>query len=340
MAKALKSIFILFCFVGVSVAGMAKAKVRVGYSPVASTAGIFIAQDRGYFRQEGLDVELIPFRSSGAPMTALLANDQLDVGAGNITAGLWNSSDEAKAIRIVADKGSLEKDHSYIALLVRSDLVKSGRYKSFKDLKGFRMALTALTGVSQQIATERFLKAGGLKLSDVRFVKMSYADMNIALKTKDIDATVQLEPYVTRAVMDGCAINVGGVYDVYPGQVSAAIFYANAFAEKRHDDAVHFMTAYLKGVRDYRKAFDQGIDRREITAILKKYTLVKDDNLWAKMISVGLNPNGYVNEAALKSDVQWYVKKGYVKSHPDLGHLVDNRFVREALVPLDKDVQK
>jgi len=307
----------------------ATEKVKVGYSPVVSTAGIFIAQDRGYFKELGLDVELVPFNSSSAPMNILLAKGTLDVGAGNITAGLFNADNAGARIRIVADKGHVEKNHSYLALLVRADHVASGRYKSLKDLKGFKFGLTALGGVSQEIATERFLKAGGLTLKDIQFEKMSYAEMNLALKNRSLDAAVQLEPFVTHAATSGTARMIAPLYDVYPDQVSAALFYSDAFAGRK-DAAVRFLAAYLKGVRDYRAAMSGGRNRKEIVSILKRYTSIDSDEVWEKMIPVGLDPEGRINTDALKSDLEWYAGKDYISKVPDLSRIIDNTFRIEA----------
>ena len=189
----------------VSASGFA-APVKVGYSTVISTAGYFIALERGYFKEYGLEIEGTPFRGSTAAMNALLAKGQLDVGGGNITAGLWNANGENEQIKLVADKGTVSKGHEYIALLVRADLVKEGRFKSLKDLKGMKMAFTALGGTSQEIVTERFLKKAGLEPKDVTYVKLPYADMNAAFRTKQLDATMQVEPYVTIAEMEGIAV--------------------------------------------------------------------------------------------------------------------------------------
>jgi NitT/TauT family transport system substrate-binding protein len=307
--------------------------IHVGISPVISSAGVFIAQERGYFKEYGLTVELSIFRSSGAEMTALLSTGAIDVGGGNITAGLWNAKNSGVDIHLVADKGHVNTGKSYLALLVASDHVKSGRYKGYRDLKGFKMGLTAL-GVSQEIVTERFLRAAGLTLSDVTFVKMPYSEMNLALKTKMIDATVQLEPFVTQAVMDGSAVNVASVSEVYPEQPSAGIFYSPKFTKLRNHEAVLFMAAYLRGVRDYVGAFSEKGDlteRKKIIDILKKYTDILSDDVWSKMIPVGLNPDGLINKEGLKSDLNWYFSNRFLDALPKGDAVVDNSFVDAAI---------
>ena len=310
--------------------------IKVGASPVVSSSGIFIAQEKGYFKERGLDVEVIPFRKSGAPMTVLLAKGDLDIGGGNLSTGLWNAINKGLDIRLVADKGHIEKDSSYIVLLVRSEHVKSGRYKSFKDLKGFKMGLTSLGGVSQQIAAERFLKKGNLKLSDVEFMKMSYSEMNVALEQGFIDATIQLEPYVAKAVLDGVAVKVAEVYEVYPDQQSAAIFFGPGFIKRGHEDGVKFMEAYILGIRDYRNAFLHGVETQETIEMLMKYIKIQDQKIWESMIPIGLNPNGYIRDKELINDIKWYKAQDYIQKLPDFKTVIDHSYVDGALKNIGK----
>lgn len=313
------------------------ATVKVGYSPVLSTAGYFIALERGYFKEYGLEIEGTPFRASSAPMNALLAKGELDVGGGNITAGLWNANGDSQAIKVVADKGTVSKGHDYIALLVRSDLLKSGRYKSLKDLKGLKMAFTATGGTSQEIAAERFLKKAGLEPKDVTYLKMPYADMNAAFRTKDLDATIQLEPYITIAEQEGIAVNKGSVYEIYPDQPSAALFFSAKFAKERGEDGTKFMAAYLKGVRDYLDAFGKDKkDRKAIIEILNKHTEKLSDEVWDKMKPVGLNPDGYLDVKRMKEDLAWFQSHKYVEKVLEMDQLVDHSFVDQALKLIGK----
>ena len=313
------------------------ATVKVGYSPVLSTAGYFIALEKGYFKEYGLEIEGTPFRASSAPMNALLAKGELDVGGGNITAGLWNANGDSKSIRVVADKGTVSKGHDYLALLVRADHVKSGRYKTLKDLKGMKMAFTAAGGTSQEIAAERFLKKAGLTPKDVTYLKMPYADMNAAFRAGELDATIQLEPYVTIAEQEGIAVNKGSVYEVYPDQPSAALFYSSKFATERPEEAAKFMAAYLRGVRDYNDAFGaKKKDQAAIIEILNKHTEKLPPEVWAKMKPVGLNPDGYLDKKRMKEDVDWFVGHKYVEKTLGLDELVDHTFVDKALQLIGK----
>jgi NitT/TauT family transport system substrate-binding protein len=304
--------------------------VPVGISPVMSSAAMFIAKEKGYFEEQGINVIINPFKASGAKMVPFLATGQLFVAGGNINAGMYNAIANDIPIKIVSDKGTVSPGHGYLALIVRKDHVDSGRYKSFKDLKGMSMAVTA-NGVSQQIVTEMYLKQAGLSLEDIDLKFLAYADINIALANKSLDASVQIEPMVAAAVEKDIAVRVAGDDEIYPNQQSAAIFYSPIFMEKHPEQAKGFMVAYVKGLRDYNDAFEKNKGKDEIINILTKHTKIKDAAIYSKVVPVGLSPDGMVNMLSLKQDAQWYHEKGYVKALPDIDNIVDLSYAKHAV---------
>lgn len=316
-----------------STAFSAPAKIKVGSSPVISSAGIYLADAKGFFKEQNLDVEVIDVANSGAPMTLLLAKGELDVGGGNLTSGLFSAVAEGKDVKLVADKGHLSKDADYIVLLVRKDHVDSGRFKTLKDLKGFKMGLTALDGVSQQILADKFLAKAGLSDKDVSFVKLSYAEMNAALKSKDIDATIQLEPFVAQAEIAGFAKVVARGSDVYPTQQSAALLFSPSFLKNR-DQAVKFMTAYLKGVRLYNRSVNDKKIAADVGAILQKRLKI-DPAVYDKMTPVGLTNDGALDVKSLDADLNWYLTKGYLKTELKAASVVDDTIAKDAVKRLD-----
>lgn len=304
--------------------------VPIGISPVMSSAAMFIAKERGYFKEQGINPIINPFKASGAKMVPFLATGQLMVAGGNVNAGMYNAIANDIPIKIVTDKGTVTPDHGYLALIVRKDHVDSGRYKSFKDLKGMRMAVTA-KGVSQQIVTEMYLKKVGLSLKDIELKFLGYSDINIALANKSIDASIQIEPLVAAAIDKGIAVRVAGDDEIYPNQQSAVIYYSPIFMEKYPEQAKGFMVAYVKGLRDYNDAFEKNKGKDEIIKILTKHTKIKDAAIYGKVVPVGLSPDGMVNVLSLKQDAQWYHEKGYVKKLPDVDKIVDLSYARHAV---------
>src|SRR5712692_9938631 len=166
--------------------------VRVGTSNSSSDVAFFIADKKGYFKQEGLSITLTPF-DSAARMVAPLGADQLDVGGGAPSAGLYNAVARGINIKIVADKGSSPPGYGYNPLLVRKDLVDSGKFKNFKDLKGLKVAAAAM-GTSPDAILNEALKKGGLKYSDVEVVYMGFPQHVLALQNGEIGRAHVLTP--------------------------------------------------------------------------------------------------------------------------------------------------
>ena len=315
--------------VSVAAQGDKLDKVIIGSSPVLSSAGIFIAMERGYFKEENIDPDTTTFASSGVQMLPSLIKGDLMVGGGNINAGLYNAFNDGHGVRIVADKGTVSKDCGYLALVAALKNVPDNDPAKFKIKKGYVMALTA-KGVSQEIVTERWVRKFGLELSDIRLVTMPYGAFVPALANGSLDATVQIEPHVARAVEEKAAIRIAGDDEVYPEQQSAAIFFSEDFVEKHKDLAQRWMNAYLRGLRDYNDAFFHGKDFEKIVKILVKWTKVKDPELYKKMVPVGLSPDGSLNIESLKNDANWLHEKGYVKKPVNINSIVDTSFIENA----------
>lgn len=304
--------------------------VPIGISPVMSSAAMFIAKERGYFKEQGINPVINPFKASGAKMVPFLATGQLFVGGGNVNAGMYNAISHDIPIKIVTDKGTVTPGHGYLALIVRKDHIDSGRYKNYKDLKGMKMAVTA-KGVSQEIVTEMYLKKAGLSLKDIELKYLGYSDINIALANKSIDASIQIEPLVAKAVDKGIAVRVAGDDEIYPNQQSAVIYYSPVFMEKHPKEAEGFMVAYVKGLRDYNDAFEKGKGKDAIIKILTTHTRIKDAAIYDKVAPVGLDPDGMVNVSSLKQDAKWFHQKGYVKKLPDVDKIVDLSYAKKAV---------
>lgn len=304
-------------------------RVVIGSSPVISSSGIFIAIERGYFAAEGIEPDTTTFTSSGAQLLPSLIRGDLDVGGGNINSGLYNAFNDGHQIRIVADKGTVSKDKGYLALVAAKKNVPDGDPTKFKIEKGYTMAVTA-RGVSQEIVTERWVQHYGLELSDIKLVTMPYGAFVPALANGSLDATVEIEPHVARAVATGAAIRIAGDDVVYPDQQSAAIFFSENFATKKKDLAQRWMNAYIRGLRDYNDAFVYGKDFDEIVKILIKWTSVKEPDLYKQMWPVGLDPNGMMNLQSLRDDAKWLHEKGYIKDPPQVDGIVDTSFIEEA----------
>ncbi|HWR31279.1 MAG TPA: ABC transporter substrate-binding protein [Negativicutes bacterium] len=310
------------------------AKVKVGTIRAISDAPIFIALEKGYFKEQNLDVEAVSF-GSGADMIAPLSAGQLDAGAGTPSAGLYNAIARGFDLQIVADKGRVGKNSDYIAILVRKDLSESGAIKTYADLKGKKIAVSNLGG-SNAVELGAALQKAGLTLKDVEPVEMSFPNMGIALANKSIDAAVVAEPNLIKFVEAGYAVRWKGVYELVPDQQAAVLLYAAKFAKDSPDVATRFMVAYLKGIRDYNDAFFNNKGYDEVVAILTKHTSVKDAAVYKKMAPAGFDSDGKVNLASLQSDYNWYKSQGKIQGSVDFDKIVNPAFAKAAAAKIGK----
>src|SRR5450756_2248801 len=97
--------------------------VRVGTINATSDAGVFLAQEFGYAREEGLEIVIQTITSAPA-IVAAVATGQIDVGGMSITHGLFAAFDQGINLRIVGDKQSFSPGFGSTKLLVRRDAVK------------------------------------------------------------------------------------------------------------------------------------------------------------------------------------------------------------------------
>ncbi len=309
-------------------------KVSVGVVSSSSDGGIFIADARGYFKQEGIDLDIQRFQTL-VDMIAPLTGGQLQIAAGGLAASVYNASDRGIALRIVADKGQApSNDWDFAALVVRKDLIDSGKVKDFKDLKGLTL-VTSGRGNSPEVALATALKKGGLTLQDVNYTQMAFPDMVAAFQNKGIDGGIVIEPFLSRVVSDGTGVRWKGNVEIFGGNEQiAAIVYGEQFAAKP-DVAQHWMNAYIRGIRDYNDAFGpkkNGYD--DVVNILVTNTTVKDPKVFAQMKPAGLDPDGKLDLQSMKSDLSYYVESGQAKPTADLTKLVDPSFQESAVKTL------
>ena len=189
--------------------------MRAGVLGLAGDAGIFIGQERGYFEQEGITVD-VTILGAGPDAIPLLAAGQLEVGGPTPDASLLNAISRDVPIKIVADKGRYLSDRpTSAAFVVRKDLYDAGTIQSVADLQGRRVGVVAAQS-SQAIDVNRLMEQGGLTERDVELVSMPFPDMLPALANRSIDAAQSVEPFVAFAVGQGVGVRWKGVEEITP----------------------------------------------------------------------------------------------------------------------------
>ena len=308
----------------------APATIKFGQVGTISDSAIFIADAKGYFKEQGITLELQTFQSA-ANMVAPLGTGELDAGGGAPSAGLYNAIDRGVKMRIVADKGSLAPGHGYEAVLVRKAL--ADKVKSAKDMRGLKVSIAA-RDIVPEYSLDAFLRTGGLTVKDVEVVPLAFPDMAPALANGAIDVAVPTEPTATRILDAGTAVLITRTDVVVPGEQTAVILFSEKLAQQK-DVAVRFMKAYLQGARFYTDAFDKKdpSKRKEAVEILAKATKL-DASLIERIVLPWIDPNGAVNAKSLDAAQQYFVAKGTQLKALDMSKVVDTTFADEAVKQL------
>jgi len=316
----------------------AQTSVKVASAGIASDIGFFLALKKGYFRDEGLTVELT--QMANAPqMIGPLGMGQLDVGAGTVAASLYNAVAQNIAIRAVADKGSMRKGYGFSGLLVRKDLVDSGRYKSYADLKGMKLAVGTF-GSANASAMNEALKKGGLKWTDAAsIVALQFPQHIVAYENKAIDASMTNEPTATTAVQTGLAVRIAGNDEIYPAQQTAVVLYSEIFAREKPQIALKFMRAYIKAVRDYNDALKDGRiagpNAEEVIAVLTEHTFIKDPAIHRSITPAAIDPDGRMSLDGLRNDLAFFKEQKLLQDERmTVERILDTSIVEKAVQEL------
>ncbi|HLH22907.1 MAG TPA: ABC transporter substrate-binding protein [Chloroflexota bacterium] len=306
--------------------------IQIATTPSISNGGRYIAEERGYFAEEGIQLEDVSSDTS-AKMLPSLAAGQIEIGAGGVAAGLFNAIAQGIPVRIVLDQWTAYPGNGAGGIIVRKDLIDSGRVRDFADLRGLNIAITS-KGQATQYGLAMGLAKGGLTLADVETTELSYPDMTLALGNKAVDAAVTIEPYAATAVAQGFAARFKAWPELIPNDNPAMQMYSEAFADGRNDVARRYAKAYVRGLRAYNDARTKGIDRDEVIAILIKNTPLKDRAIYDQMPWPSNSPDGRVNPETIAAAQDWFAENGYVPTKVDLTKVIDNQFADYAVQQL------
>ncbi|HEX9267677.1 MAG TPA: ABC transporter substrate-binding protein [Candidatus Limnocylindria bacterium] len=309
----------------------APAKLKVGVLGTTGDAPLYIAFEKGYFREQNLDIEFVQF-GSALDMIAPLSAKQLDVGSGGIGAGLFNAFSQGIPIKLVAETVRTPENWKSNAWFVRSDLKDSVR--SPADLKGRTVSLAATcTVIDTELSV--LLEKGGLKRSDITVKTVAYADNPAAFASKSIDFTYGFEPYATTFQSTGVAFLwlTGG--SVIPNHVQSGILYGPSITAQQ-DVAQRWMLAYLKGARESYKYYNSLPLPDDITNIVVKYGVQKDP---ARVKTSPLSPrnlDGSVDKNSVQTDLNFFKANNCIQGSPTVDQVVDNSYAEYAVSKLGK----
>jgi NitT/TauT family transport system substrate-binding protein len=296
-------------------AGAAPAAVRVRVaSQFASTdLGHYIALDRGYYQQEGLDVELVPF-SNASEMIPALATEQVEVGGIGGNPAMWNAVARGVRLKVILDKGSARPGTGNTALVIRKDVYDGGRGHRLEDLRGLRIAFTPPgKATTNAMPMDVGMQRVGASIDDVVIEALPFPDMVPALANGSVDGAVIVEPFLSRVLRQGSAVRIMPLDEMYPDFTIGTVGVSRAFYADRAT-AKRLARGYIRAIRDYNNAIARRTgesDRAQIDEIVARYTRI-DVATVREMAPVGLNPNGLFNVESLRHAYRWFREQGFI----------------------------
>ena len=302
--------------------------VKVGISRLMGYAGVPVALERGYFKAEGIDVNMVEFHSA-APIGVATASGDLDFGISGMSASFYNLAAQGQ-LRIIAS-GSAEHPGFYSLIVVVSNKAWDAGLKTPKDLAGHDIAITQV-GTSLHYSIGLLSKKYGFPMSSIR-VKPLQSNPNVlsALKGGTIDAAVMPTSPVMPLIAKGEIHKLGYIGEITEGFSGSMLFTSTKIAEEKPDLVKRFLAAYRKGTRDFHDAFvgpngehKDGPLAPTIMAIMSKFTGLPTSQLEESIPY--LDPQGGVNTADIARQIAWYKSQNLLKGDVRAEELVDHRY--------------
>ena len=248
---------------GVGSAQAQEKVVQVGQVLSIASAATFVASEMGYFKQQGIKVEISNLDSSTDSL-AVVAQNRFQIVEGGISAAYFNAIAKDLPVTITVDRVSSPLNHK---LLIRADL--KDQIKDIKQLKGRSLASNSRGSITNY-EIGKILGKSGLSFGDVDVKFIPFPQVAIAFANKAIDAAFVIPPFAAQIEEKGLGFVFADPDDfVTPHPMTIAVNFINTdWAAKDPELVKKFYLAYMRGVRDYCQAYHGGPNRNEIIDLM------------------------------------------------------------------------
>jgi sulfonate transport system substrate-binding protein len=261
-------------------------KVKIAGLLNANVTPYYVALEKGFFIERGLEVEFL-IVNSGNEAAAALASGDVDMAfaaLNNLQSAIASGVESNVGVSVITGNGGLEWYDTHLAMIAHRD---SG-IKTIADMKGKTLG-TQLGGTSEVYAREALIDAGLDPDKDVNWVNLNNPDQLTAFINHNVDVISSSEPYNTQFMMEvpgSVELIRGGGYYTYASVNQFTRDYIN-----QHPDVVlRVVTALAKAAHYTRN------NPREAAEILSHWMTGSDVELLAEsMKHVGFDPRITVN---------------------------------------------
>ncbi len=302
-------------------AALAQAKIVVASTRSMGSAALLIAEEKGYYKQMGLNVELVGIQSA-ANIMAPLATGEVHIVEGGMSVGFFNGLEKKLPFIMIYDLVSTPLGHKFI---VRNEL--KGKVVKLSDLRGLRVGINSQSSVTAY-ELGKSLEAVGLTIKDVDTKILGFPQAGPAMVNGAIDATLIVQPWATTLQLDNIGFELGDPDDfVKPSPISLGGGYVNTeWAEKNKPALRDFMAATMRAIREYCVAYHGGSNRADIVASAARAKIGTPENI-EKFQWPGRNLSGEVNMPSILDMQEWFNREGFTKQKFPASTIYTNEYV-------------
>jgi NitT/TauT family transport system substrate-binding protein len=324
----------LACLLALSASGIARAddllKAKVGVLRLSSSAPVFIAQDKGYFRDAGLDVEL-KFFDAAQPVAVATTSGDIDFGITAFTAGLYNLAGKG-TLKVIGGMSREKAGYPLIGYFAGNNAYAAG-LKTPRDLAGKRIAVTQV-GSSFHYSLGLLADKYGFKLSDVKIVPLqSLSNAAAALKGETVDAALLPVSTARKLMDDGGAKLLGWVGDETPWQLGAVFASPKTLANKAL--VTKLLAALDRADREYHDVILADVvdgrapinDRtKPLLEIIAKYTNLPVEQVVGNCAYI--DADGKLDVKNVDNQIKWLQGQGFVDKGFDADAIIAKEYVK------------
>lgn len=302
--------------------------IKVGLSKLLSYPAVPIAIERGYFKEQGIDAEMV-FFNSAQPVAVAVASGSVDFGVSGLSAAFYTLAGQGQ-LRMIAASG-YEQPGFYNIVLLGSLKAYDAGLKSPKDLPGHAVAVTQL-GTSLQLNLGRIAEKFGVDLKTIE-VKALQSNSNVvsSLTGGTIDAGIIPATPALPLIAKNEVKVLSWVGDDVPGNTGSAAFTGTKTANERGDLVKRYLVAYRKGMKDFHDAFTDANGKRKdgpgapaMLEFLAKFTGMQAETI--DKATPYVDAQGRVDMKDIASQIAWYTAQGQIRGEVKADELVDARY--------------
>lgn len=300
--------------------------IKVGALRFTSHSASFIAKERAYFADAGLNVEF-EFFQAATPMAVAIASGDVDYAVTAVSGGLINLAEKG-AIKVIGGALS-EEDGIDGQKFLASDAAYQAGVTSCAALDGKRYAVTQ-AGSSFHYMGSKMAQAEGIELS---FVPLQKVGAIIgAMKSGQVDGW-SIVPHIAKPLADSGALHIiGNVADYLPDYQVTTVFTSAANAADERGQTEAFLNGFSKGADDYAAAMIDGTaDQDAMVDLIHKYVYTdRERDAAAPSIINGtmrINAGAALNLTSIQDQLDWFQSEDLVDASITIDQLVDTSYV-------------